>query len=162
MLVIVLNGPINAGKTVTGKALAAMLPGARFIDGDDHGAPEGTPFDTMLEIAFSRLEREIAGATEPVLVVAYPLRDEDFDRLDDHANMLCVDLLVVTLAPPMEAALTNRGTRDLLPGEVERSREMYAQGYADRDFSDLVITEMVSPEATARQICRHFDLPAGL
>jgi len=26
MLVVVLNGPINAGKTTTGKALAAIVP----------------------------------------------------------------------------------------------------------------------------------------
>lgn len=109
MLVIILNGPINAGKTTTGRALAAMLPGYRFIEGDDHGATNETPFEVMLEMAFSRLERVIADA-ETDLVIAYPLRDEDFARLKAATDARQARLIVVTLAPPLAEAFVNRGT----------------------------------------------------
>ena len=158
MIVIVLNGPINAGKTTTGKALAAMLPGARFIDGDDHGAPEDAPFLTILEMAFSRLERLILAASEPFLVIAIPLRDEDHARLRAAAESRGGRLLVATLAPPVELAVTNRGTRELKAGEVARSREMFAEGYASRAFSDVVISDMQGPGHTARLIATRLGL----
>lgn len=158
MLVIALNGPINAGKTTTGRALAALLPQARFVDGDDHGAPEGTSFFTMLDIAFGRLERLIVRSVDPVLVIAMPLREVDHARLRAAADSRGARLLVATLAPPMDVALTNRGTRELEPGEVARSREMYAEGYASRDFSDLVISDMRGAEQTAREIATRFGL----
>jgi hypothetical protein len=37
---------------------------------------------------------------------------------------------------------------------------MHAEGYASRAFSDLTVTDMPGPEATAGLICRHFDLGA--
>lgn len=160
MLVLVLNGPINAGKTTTGKAIAALLPDATFVDGDDHGAADDAPLTERLAAAFARIERLIATTEAAVMVVASPLRDNDFYRLDRACCERSAVLRVVTLAPAMELALTNRGDRQLSLQEMERSREMYAEGYASRAFSDLVITDMTTPRATAEQICRHFDLSA--
>ena len=119
MLVLVLNGPINAGKTPT-------------------------------DVNQKR--------SDLVLVIASPLRDEDVERLGAACLRRAADLRVVTLAPPIEVALSNRGSRQLRPDEISRSRQMYAEGYATRAFSDLVIGDMTTPEACARQIARHFGL----
>ncbi|EGD01369.1 hypothetical protein B1M_26904, partial [Burkholderia sp. TJI49] len=70
LTVIHLNGPINSGKTTLGRALARRLPDARFIDGDDHDAPDDAPFDVQWAIALERLVTQIANARERCLVVA--------------------------------------------------------------------------------------------
>jgi len=158
VLVLVLNGPINAGKTTTGRALAAMLTDAHFIDGDDHEAADDAPLTERIAASFARIERMIGTVEASVLVIACPLRDEDVERLGAACLRRAAELRVVTLAPPIEIALSNRGSRQLRPDEVSRSRQMYAEGYATRAFSDLVIGDMTTPAACAGQIARHFGL----
>lgn len=152
MLVICFNGAVNSGKTTTGKALASLVPNARFIDGDDHGAPDGTPFQTMLEISLARLEREITTATAPVLIIAYPLRDEDFARLHIAATSRRAQMVVVTLAPPIETVTADRGTRHLAAHERARAAEMYVEGYHQRAFTDVLVTDASSADAAAQHI----------
>ena len=139
-IVVVLNGPINAGKTTVGKALAAAIDGAVFIDGDDNGLPDGAPLDVIIEASLRRLSSEIAANPAGVLVFAYPLRAADHARLKTAAEAAGRHLWTVTLAPPIEVVLGDRGDRRLDDGERGRIREMYAEGYHDRVFSDLTIT----------------------
>lgn len=152
MIVICLNGPINAGKSTIGRVLADMLPDAEFIEGDDHGIPEGVPFEEMIERATTWLAGLIGAKQRSSLVIAYPLRPEDFALLREACTKRRARLFVVTLAPPMELVLENRGERKLDDEERARIREMYDEGYAARDFSDMIITDIESPDATARRI----------
>jgi len=152
MIVICLNGPINAGKSTIGRVLAGMLPDAEFIEGDDHGIPEGVPFQEMIERATAWLAERIGETQRSFLVIAYPLRPEDFILLREACAKRGARLIVVTLAPPMELVLKDRGTRKLDDEERSRIREMYEEGYAGRDFSDLVITDIDSPDVMARRI----------
>lgn len=152
MLVICLNGSVNSGKATTGQALATLISGARFIDADDHGAPEGTSFAAMLKISMARLEREIAAARAPVLIIANPLRDEDFARLHAAASARAARLVVVTLAPALDSVVVDRGARRLTLDERARVAEMYREGYHQRAFTDLLITDAPSPAAAARDI----------
>jgi len=161
MQVIVLNGSVNSGKTTTGRALAAILPGAQFIDGDDHGISRSVPFLDMIERSILWLVDQIATATAPCLVIAYPLRDSDFARLQAACAARNARLFVATLAPPLELVLSDRGARRLDAGERNRIQEMYAEGYASRAFSDLIITDMATPSQTASQIANHFQPRAG-
>lgn len=160
MLVLVLNGPINAGKTTTGQALADLLDGAAFIDGDDHDAPDNAPLEQRFEASFVRIEQLIATTLASIVVVAVPLRDADYHRLLIAAAARGAALRVVTLAPPPAIAFIDRGNRPLSPGEVERTRQMHEEGYASRPFSDLIVTDMAGPRATAAVIARSLQLPA--
>ena len=151
--VIHLNGPINSGKSTVGQALAALIPGAVFIEGDDHGAPDDAPLPDRIAAALDRIARLIAGSPAEVLVVAYPLDEAAHQRLRAATSARGATLQVVTLAPPLATALSDRGGRRLTAWERGRIAEMYAQGYAARHFSDLVVDTAVSgPEATARRI----------
>ena len=161
MQVVVLNGSVNSGKTTTGRTLAAILPGAEFIDGDDHGISRSVPFLDMIERAILWLVDQIATATAPYLVIAYPLRDSDFALLQTACAARNASLFVATLAPPLELVLSDRGTRRLDAGERNRIREMYAEGYPSRTFSDRIITDMTTPSQTASRIADHFQLRAG-
>lgn len=153
LTVIHLNGPINSGKTTIGLALARVLPDARFIDGDDHDAPEDAPFDVQWAIALERLVTQIANARERHLVIAYPIGDPEFERLRAACE---ARLFVVTLAPPEAIASSNRGSRALTDWERSRIAEMYREGYASRPFSRMVLdTSDATPDACAARIARH-------
>lgn len=152
MIVICLNGPINAGKSTIGRVLAGMLPDAEFIEGDDHGIPEGVPFEEMIEQATAWLAGLIGEKQRAFLVIAYPLRPEDFILLREASTKRGARLFVVTLAPPMKLVLKDRGERKLDDEERARIREMYEEGYAARNFSDMIVTDIESPDAMARRI----------
>jgi hypothetical protein len=154
MQVIVLNGSVNSGKTTTGRALAAILPGAVFIDGDDHGIPNSAPFAEMIDRAILWLVDQIATATMPCLVIAYPLRDSDFALLQQACAARAATLFVATLAPPLELVLSDRGARQLDDWERNRIREMYAEGYPSRAFSDIILSDVTTPEQAATALAR--------
>jgi len=158
LTVIHLNGPINGGKTTIGHALARVLPDARFIDGDDHDAPEDAPFDVQWAIALERLVTQITHARERHLVIAYPIGEAEFERLSAACDARAARIFVVTLAPPEAVAASNRGTRALTDWERQRIAEMYREGYAARTFSDCVIdTAGASVDACAREITRRLQ-----
>ncbi|CAB3657464.1 Shikimate kinase [Achromobacter aegrifaciens] len=64
-------------------------------------------------------------------------------------------LRVVTLAPSLAAAQSDRGGRVLTDWERERVAQMYREGYATRPFSDLVLdTSGTDAQTSARQIAQ--------
>jgi hypothetical protein len=153
LTVIHLNGPINSGKTTIGVALAQRLPDARFIDGDDHDAPDDAPFDVQWAIALARIVDHIATARERHLVIAYPIGDAEFARLRAACDARGARLFVATLAPPEAVASSDRGERVLTEWERRRIAAMYREGYASRAFSDCFVdTSKGSADACAQQI----------
>lgn len=84
--------------------------------------------------------------------LAYPLRPEDFLLVQEASKIRGARPFVVTLAPPIDVVLKDRGARKLSEEERARIREMYEEGYAGRDFSDMVVTDIESPDAVARRI----------
>jgi hypothetical protein len=139
LTVIHINGPINSGKSTLGRALADSLSEASFVDGDDHDAPDDAPLSVRIEAALRRIETEIATGKGRYLVVAYPLNGADYERLKTASDKREARFLVLTLAPSLEVALTNRGQRALSSEEKRRIVEMYDEGYHARSFSDLVL-----------------------
>ncbi|MEE1655549.1 shikimate kinase [Microvirga sp. CF3062] len=139
LTVVHINGPINSGKSTLGRALVDSLLDASFIDGDDHDAPDDAPLSVRIEAALRRIEMEIATRQGRHLVVAYPLDGADYERLKAASDRRGARFLVLTLAPPLEVALTNRGQRALSSEEKRRIVEMYDEGYHARSFSDLVL-----------------------
>ncbi|WP_342359180.1 shikimate kinase [Terrarubrum flagellatum] len=136
---IVLNGPINAGKSTVGARLAALLRSAVFIDGDDHDAPDDAPLAERIVAAWERIERLLATSEADHLVIAYPVEQESYARLRRSCELRGAELVVVTLAPPLEIALADRGGRILSAGERQRIVEMYEEGYTRREFSDFIL-----------------------
>nr|WP_277819437.1 DUF2062 domain-containing protein [Pseudoroseomonas vastitatis] len=150
--VIHLNGAINSGKSSVGQALAARIPGAGFVEGDEHGLPDELPPEQRWAAALTRILRLVASSRAPCLVTTYPLDDTGYRRL----RAVCVArgalLSVVTLAPPLDVALAPRGARRPGAAEQARIRAMYAEGYHRRGFSDVTLdnAELTAEEAAAR------------
>lgn len=154
MIVLCINGAINTGKTTVGRLLAARIPGACFVDGDDHDR-HGSALDLVIEAGVERLVAAIGeyAGRAGVLVLAYPLREPDYSRLRAAAGVVGAEIRCVTLAPSMEVALSRRGERRLSEAERARVREMYAEGYAGRGFSGLVVDSSdLSVEETVEMV----------
>jgi hypothetical protein len=153
LTVIHLNGPINSGKSSVGLALADLLPNGIFIDGDDHNAPDDAPLGIRIQFAMQRIEAQITKAEGDYLIVAYPLDQAHYRRLQAATERRGARLLVLTLAPPLEVALSDRGDRKLTPGERKRIIEMYEEGYQAGAFSTAVFdTAGLTPAQSAQQI----------
>jgi len=138
-----------------GAALAALLPAARFIDGDDHDAPSHLPYPEQWALALARITDLIATTQDRYLVIAYPLERDSYEQILAACQRRSALLRVVTLAPTLEAAQSDRGGRILTDWERQRIAQMYLEGYAARPFSDLVLdTSGTDAQSSARQIAQ--------
>jgi hypothetical protein len=151
---ILINGPVASGKSTVASALVARVPGAVLIEGDDHipnvaGLSREARWALALDGIAAQL-REVLAAGRPV-AVAWPLTEDAFRRLVATAHDAGGEAVCITLAPPLASVLTGRG-RKLTPAECGRIREMYAEGYASRPFSDLVIDGSPTPDEAADEI----------
>ena len=128
--------------------MAALLPAARFIDGDDHDAPSHLPYTEQWALA--RLTRLIAQAQERYLVIAYPLEQDSYEQILAACRQRGARLRVVTLAPTLTAAQSDRGGRVLTDWERQRIAQMFLEGYAARPFSARVLdTSATDAQASA-------------
>ena len=167
MLLLNINGPINAGKTTVAKLLAQQLPGALFIEVDDllsdvEQEELGLDFKGSIALRLERLDallrKQIAKNTHPLVIFAYPMSEGNYARWIALAGQ-GVEFKSVTLSPDLEACLTNRGTRDLAEWETNRIQQMYDLGYHNPPQADLVINNThQTPQQTVEQIISHFSL----
>ena len=155
---IFFSGPIGAGKTTLGRAVAARL-GAKFVDGDDYSDP-GRPWyasslGTSRRIAVEAISALGSGAS---VIVAYPPRRTNFIYFRRVIGDAGYRVIVVTLRARREAILSPKRGRVFDEGERIRIGEMIDQGYADRSFSDLVVdTDMADFQRTATKIADRLE-----
>lgn len=167
MLLLNINGPINAGKTTVAKLLAKQLPHAMFIEVDDLSTDEeekelGLDFKGRIALRLERLDaalrKQIADNIHPLVIFAYPMSEGNYARWIALAGK-GVEFKSVTLSPDLEVCLTNRGTRDLTEWETNRIQQMYDLGYHNPPQADLVINNTHQiPQQTVDQIISHFNL----
>ena len=154
-----LNGTVGSGKSAVGQALAAVLPGAAYLDGDHLAGRSYPPRAAAWRAAHDALLRLVARSGRArFLVVAYPLRVPDYVRLRAACGRAGRRLVVVTLAPPLQVVLRGRGTRVLDAAERKRVREMRSEGYHRRRFTTLTLPNAVPPPSRcalriARRLC---------
>ena len=163
MLILNINGPINSGKSTVSKLLVTMLEHAVFIEVDNLMSNaerrilgltvEGgwTEKLNRLDIKMDHLKTSHIYET---VIFAYPITERYYERWqlwDDGHNDRFVN---VTLAPPMEVCLSDRGSgRKLSEWEINRVKEMYEKGMDSPSFSDLIIDNGdETPEETAAKI----------
>jgi cytidylate kinase len=138
-LVVILNGPIGAGKSTIGTAVATRLGGI-FIESDDLGDPNKAWFEQVGEVNAEIVTRSLHALTKiPLVLVARPLRDEDWVALRDAFAVSNVDTKCITLAATYEAITTPARGRTFSQWELDRIREMITEGYDQRSFSDAIL-----------------------
>ncbi len=157
--VIFLNGPIGAGKTSLGRALAGRLDGV-FVDGDDHASPDRPWFASILSTSRAIL----AAATEAldrqsVAVVAYPLRCTNWIYFRGRlAERGVLSVFVGLRASHADVTAPGRG-RIFDAAESERIRAMISEGYGTQSFNDVIVDTGSTTFASALAILEEKVLP---
>lgn len=132
-------GTIGAGKTTLGRALALELGGSH-VEGDDFHRPPKPWFATSLSTCQDVLSAILAVAAEGrPAVVSYPLRCREWIFYRRRLAEAGIRSFFVSLAAAEEALFAPGRGRAFTAGEQRRIREMLAQGYGARLFSDLVV-----------------------
>lgn len=148
-MLVFISGSINSGKTTTAKALAERL-GVDFINVDDLNdtIPNfnlATDLDKSMDLAIAHINRSVTRGSD--VVANYVVRQKDFDRLEKEVQT--PEQYVITLAPRLEVAQSNRGGRALTEWEVQRIKYHYDTGVASPSFgyvidnSDMTISNTV-------------------
>ncbi|WP_449255615.1 shikimate kinase [Bosea sp. (in: a-proteobacteria)] len=136
---IFLSGPIGAGKTTLGRALAERI-GAGFIDGDDHADPDLPWYGSILQTSRAVVREGLALLeTHPAVVVAYPLGCSGWIFYRRHFVDAGVRPIFVSLRASYEGIVDAGRGRVFDAAEHARIRVMVAEGYGERGFSDLIV-----------------------
>lgn len=154
-MIIFLNGSINAGKSTVAKLLAKELPNTALLEIDAlRSMIDWMPIDQAvpinLENAVSLIRNFVARDTS--VIVPYPLSQANYEYVMQKLTDVNTEIHVFTLAPKLEAALTNRGARELSASEKERIKYHYSIGIHDPTFGEVIDNSSQTPEETARCI----------
>lgn len=161
MLIVNVNGPINAGKSTVCRLLAKDSPDCLFIEVDDllsdaEQKAAGLDFTDGIEERLRRLDQRISAEKSlkrhAVVLFAYPMEKENYRRWKKYEDAQTV-FVNITLSPSLSVCLTDRGKRALDAWEIKRIKQMYDENYHCPEQSDLIIdnTEQ-TPERTVNQI----------
>jgi hypothetical protein len=83
------------------------------------------------------------------VVVAYPLWNDDYERLKEGLKDVKVPIRYIALNPRLDVAITNRGNREIGEWEINRIKELYAKGVNKPDFAESVDNSDMTPEECA-------------
>ena len=158
MIILNINGPVNAGKSTVSKVLEKKIENSFFIEVDDLMTDEE---EESLNLSIqegwkercNRLVQKLnalkKSKTYETVIFAYPITEKTYQEWKQLEDKTC-KFLNITLAPSLEVCLTNRGERKLNEWEINRIQQMYQKGYHSRDFADLIINnDHLTPEETA-------------
>lgn len=157
-MIIIINGPRNAGKTTISNLLAKKLAKTAHIE-----------IDTFREFLRSEsLEKTIPTNLENAVLVAqnlvqkgwnvilnYCLREKDYQYLLHNLKSLNTTLYTITLKSELKIALSNRG-RKLTSDDRKRIREQYGKGkHAIPEYGLVVNNANKSPAFVVKEILKY-------
>lgn len=153
-MIVFICGAINAGKSSVGKILADKL-NAAFIEGDtvrnflsmltvDEARP--AIVEGIVAVVAALAKRKFS------VVIAYPLWNDDLERLQKGLSEVKVPIHYFALNPSLEVALTNRGGRDIGEWEINRIKELYEKGVNKPGFAESVDNSTMTAEEAANYI----------
>lgn len=136
---IFLSGPVGAGKTILGRALAKRLS-IEFIDGDDFSDPSHPWYCSILQTskAIVQMGMTILKNSDAV-IIAYPLGCINWVYFKRKFGDAGVRPFFVSLRASYSSIVDQRRGRTFSSEEQDRIQIMIAEGYGARPFSDLVL-----------------------
>lgn len=152
--VIFLNGPIGAGKSTLGRAVASEIDAA-FIDGDELRDHSKSWIDENLALSKKLVCAALdALKVRPALIVAWPLRARDWRYFRARFAARGIETYCMTLTASQDAILAPSRGRIFDLDEQARIGQMIAEGYGTRPFSDVIVaTDQRSfPETVAELV----------
>ncbi len=160
-MIVLINGPINAGKSTTGQLLTRLLPRTAHVEVDALRAfIPAVPLEEAIPI---NLENAVT-VTETFVrrgfnvVITYPLGADDYAYLIKQLTGLGTTIHTFTLSPSLTVALSDRGERQLSTHERKRIQRQYDDGIHLPSFGTIINNSTLTPKATAEAIIRHLNI----
>ncbi|MCX6715570.1 MAG: hypothetical protein NT077_00970 [Candidatus Taylorbacteria bacterium] len=154
-MIILLNGSINSGKSTVAKLLYKSLTTSALLEIDSfHQMIEWMPIDQAVPLNLENALSVIRNFSKHNIhtIVPYPLSQKNYGYFKNGLKDLNIPVAVFTLAPTLEKALTNRGSRILDEWEKERIKYHYKIGIPTPTFGEIIDNSEQTPEQTAKYI----------
>lgn len=154
-MIIFINGSINSGKTTVSKILADKLSNVALIEIDSlREMIDWMPLDKAIPINLENTISLIKNFSNKNLntIIPYPLSQKNYDYILNELKDINTKIYTFTLAPKLETALINRGTRELDDSERKRIKYHYDIGIHNPSFGEIIDNSEQTPEETANLI----------
>ena len=148
-MLIFLNGSINSGKSTVAKILVEKIPKTALLEIDSLRAMiNWMPLSESIPLNLENAVSLIKNFTKQGLnvVIPYPLSQKNYDYFVSNLSDLNTKIFVFTLAPKLEIALTNRGTRALSEAEKDRIKYHYEIGIPNPSFGQIIDNSALTPD----------------
>ena len=154
-MLIYINGSINSGKSTIGRLLARDLTNTVHIEVDDlrHFADclslsEAIPYcvEDTVTLTRSWLSRGFN------VVVTWPIDQRTHALFEREAASAGVPIHTITLRPPLEVAVSDRGQRQLSDRERARIREQYQSPHIDPGIGTVIDNSRQTPDETLADV----------
>lgn len=154
-MIIVLNGPINSGKTTLAKILWEKIPNMahvevdkirEFIDWMDNHPAWEISYETSLKVVREFVKKDLN------VIITYHISDEGYKQLAKELKDLDTDIYGFTLMPSIEKVLENRGTRKIDKREKEYIKDSYQRKLNRVTYGETIDNTNQTPQETAEYI----------
>lgn len=154
-MIIILNGPINSGKTTVAKILWEKIPNLahieidkvrEFIDWMENKPSWEISFSTALSVAKEFLKKDLN------VIITYHISDKGYQQIKESLKPTDKDIFAFTFLPPIHNTLTNRGTRELNEWEIRRIKETYEKQNHKVSYGETIDNSLQTPQETADYI----------
>jgi len=156
-MIIFINGSINSGKSTISKILGNKLGNTAILEIDRfHEFLDWMPIGDVIPINLKNAVSLIKNYVELGfnVIVPYPLSQKNYDYMMENLKDVNTKILVFTLAPKLEKALTNRGNRELDDLEISRIKYHYEIGIPNPKFGEIIDNTDQKPEETLEIILK--------
>jgi len=156
-MIIWINGSINSGKSTVAKLLASKIKNAAIIEVDKfHEFIAWMPIKEAVPLNLQNCLSVIKNFHKAGLnvIVPYPLSEKNYQFVDPQLRKLGAQTYYITLAPSLEVALKDRGTRKLDDWERARIKYHYEIGLPRPPFGQIIDNSNQSPEETVEEILK--------
>lgn len=155
IMIIFLNGSINAGKTTVANILVTKLFNTALLEIDSLRAMiKWMPIEQAVPINLENAISVIKNFSNKGLniIVPYPLSQNNYEYITAELKDLDTPKYFFTLVPKIEKTLINRGTRELDDWERNRIKYHYDSGITTPSFGEIIDNSEQTPEETSNLI----------
>lgn len=157
-MIVILNGPINSGKSTIARILQNKIPNTAHVEVDKlrqfiKWMPGDEAFPLSIENA-ALVTRNLAKKGLNV-IFTYILTKEEYESVIDKLKDLNTKIFTFTFSPDMNVTLRNRGTRELTEKEQKRIKYHYNIGIHNPSFGVIINNTSQKPEETVEVILEH-------
>lgn len=156
-MIIWINGSINSGKTTIAKLLGTQFEKPAVIEIDEiRNFISSTELSKAIPINLENTMMITKNFLRHgyTVIIPYPLSENNKEYINDQISGLGIKLMIFSLAPKLEIALSNRGTRKLNNWERDRIKYHYETGVPELSDSIKIDNSDETPEETVSRIMK--------